>query len=84
MGKKVAQGYRVAYIGHPPPDGAFGDVFFGSHLARRELWDNAGWVLKLLPYGNSTANGVNAALAMQSHVYPFTLDRFIPTASAFM
>ena len=52
-------------------------------MARRELWDRAEWVQKPRPC-DGTANGVNAALAMQSHVDLFTLDRFVHTASAFM
>ena len=57
----MAQGFSVAHVGHPKPDG---DVFFRRHMARRKLWDKAEWVQKPRPCDDGTANGVNAALAM--------------------
>ena len=68
----------------PPSGWARGRVFFGRHMARRELWDKPEWTQKPRPCDEGTANGVNAALAMQSHVDCFTLDRFAHTAAAFM
>ena len=53
-------------------------------MAHRELWDTPEWTQKPRPCDDGTADGVNAALAIQSHVDCFTLDRFVHTASAFM
>ena len=84
MGKEVSQGFGVVHASRPPPDGLVGDVSFGWHMARRELWDRPELTQKPRPCDDGTANGVNAALAMQSHVDCFTLDRFAHTAAAFM
>ena len=84
LGKEVAQGLGAAHVGRPEPDGAVGDVFFGRHMARRELWDQAEWVQKPRPCDDGTANGVNGAFATQSHADLFTLDRFVHTAPTFM
>ena len=53
-------------------------------MARRELWDGSELVQKPWPCDDGTANSVNGALAMQSHVDLFTLDRFVHTASTFI
>lgn len=80
---EVTRGFGRVHLDCPEPI-EVPDVFYQRFLVHATKWDSPTWDCKERPCDDGNACGVNAALAMHSHVDCSTLDRVAATAAAFV